>query len=290
MSIINIGMKIIDAVYVFRMKETQELAWHERYHSHKENQYELHYFLEGKGTFLNNKTQCTIKAGQLYITPPRIYHSISHDNLQIPISYYAVLFELSSKDTELEELLKSKRLSTEEPIPIETKHRFFFEELKEKSHSDVRARNCSAKYKFLSFLYDLADNTSSYSTNPSSQRHIEKSLEIMQKSLFNQLTLGDLCKELELSEEYFIRLFKKYLKTTPMKYFTRLKIETSTALLCNSNKTIKEVAWRLGFANQFHFTKTFKKYTTLSPRAYRTFYKNAPASLPNLEIKKEILE
>lgn len=275
-------MTIQEIVYVFRMKTKQELVWHERYHSHEPDEYELHYFLEGRGTFLNNNTRTRIRAGQLFISPPGIYHSINHDDLNYPITYYAALLKVDRNNEELMQLFRNVRLKQETAIQIGTRHRFFFEELKEKSLSKNRNRNRSAEHKLISFLYDLAENSTSYSSSDTSSRHIEKALEIMQKSIFNHFQLSDLCRELQLSEEYFIRLFKKHLNTTPMKYFTRLKIEAASALLCSSNKTVKEVSWQMGFANQFHFTKTFKKYTGETPVNYRNNFKNSPELLPQI--------
>ena len=267
-------MKIEDIVYVFRMKSEKELAWHERYHTHSENKFELHYFLEGKGTFLNNKTVNIIKSGQLFITPPGRFHSITHSDISQPISYYAILFDINDDDTNLLKLLNSKKLNKELATLIGSKHRFFFEELKEKYLSDNYNRNQSAKYKLISFLYDLTENSSTFSSINASRIHIEKALGIMQKSLFNRFQLCDLCQELDLSEEYFIRLFKKQLKITPMKYFLKLKIEASTGILSTSNKSIKEISDLLGFANQFHFARTFKKQTGKTPSEYRALNKS----------------
>lgn len=46
-------------------------------------------------------------------------------------------------------------------------------------------------------------------------------------------------------------------------------ITEAKSLLSNSDISIKEIAWRLGFAELPHFSNYFKRYTTISPAAYR---------------------
>ncbi|WIV12390.1 helix-turn-helix transcriptional regulator [Proteiniborus sp. MB09-C3] len=46
-------------------------------------------------------------------------------------------------------------------------------------------------------------------------------------------------------------------------------IEKSKYLLCNSDKSILDIAILMGFNSQSYFTTQFKKYTGLSPKEFR---------------------
>jgi transcriptional regulator GlxA family with amidase domain len=94
----------------------------------------------------------------------------------------------------------------------------------------------------------------------------------MQKNVFDKLTLEELAERLKLNKSYFIRLFSKKMNTTPMKYFTRLKIEAASSMLISTPLPIYTIAERLCFYSEFHFSKCFKQYKGLPPREYRTYY------------------
>ncbi len=47
-------------------------------------------------------------------------------------------------------------------------------------------------------------------------------------------------------------------------------------LLTNSSKTIKEIAFELGFENKDYFFTVFKKVTGTTPKSYRQFSREIP--------------
>jgi len=53
-------------------------------------------------------------------------------------------------------------------------------------------------------------------------------------------------------------------------------ISTAKSLLQNSNLPIKEITWKLGFAEVAHFSNYFKKHTSLSPIQYRKQLEERP--------------
>jgi len=61
-------MVIRDIVYEYRISTGKRMAWHSRYHAHGEGEYELHYFLEGAGSFLNHRARYQIHPEALFLT------------------------------------------------------------------------------------------------------------------------------------------------------------------------------------------------------------------------------
>ncbi|OQA00316.1 MAG: HTH-type transcriptional activator Btr [Planctomycetes bacterium ADurb.Bin401] len=72
-----------------------------------------------------------------------------------------------------------------------------------------------------------------------------------------------------LNIRYMSRLFKKHAGITPESYLMRLKLNKAANLLLISNLSVKSIAAELGFADQYHFSRTFKKFHGLSPVFYR---------------------
>ena len=54
-----------------------------------------------------------------------------------------------------------------------------------------------------------------------------------------------------------------------MQWITTFIISRAKGLLLQADLSVKEVAFRLGFPEQFSFRKYFKTYTGLSPTEFR---------------------
>ena len=263
-------MEFNDVVFVYQMKDKKEKKWHGRLHHHEPGEYEIHYFIQGTGKFLNNSNIYIINPGSFFITSPECDHSIITDDNYKPLSYYAVLIKLSSEDNEIERLITQEML-IKQNYDIGTNYRFFFEELKEKGLSHNSNLQKSASHQLISFLYTLVEERD-FHFNESGSVHIEKSLKIMQNNVTNDLTLEEITSRLNLSDSYFIRLFKRKMKITPMKYFTKLKIEAATYMLTDTGMAVYSIAEKLNFYSEFHFSRVFKQYTGFPPTVYRKNY------------------
>lgn len=261
-------MDIIDAVFVYQMRDPSELRWHGRTHTHGDREYEIHYFLGGDGEFVNGKTSYRITPGVLFVSVPHTVHAIkarAHD----PVTYYAILIQLDPKETSIADMLEEQERQS--PFHIGTNYRFFFEEVKEKGLSQSVNRRQSACHQICSLLYQIQEGTDGWG-NDAESRHLERALRIMQKNVMGSLTLTDLARELNLTDSYFIRLFSRRMHQTPMKYYMKLKIEAASALLTCTELSVKEIAAKLGFSSEFHFSKQFKLKTGLAPTYYRRNY------------------
>ncbi len=269
MYIIDI-MRIIDAVFVYQMKEEDEIKWHGRYHQHRAHLYEIHYFLQGAGSFLNGNTHYRLSPGTLFLTRPETRHSIQARDTHDPITYYAVLIEVAESDREFETLL-DEEIRTSGHYAIGTNRRFFFEEIREKGLSPKQNLQLSAVHQLISFLYQLSENDiTPYGKDDSI--HLEKAISYMQSNVMGSITLSDIAAHINLNESYFIRLFKRRVHNTPMKYYMKLKIEAAGAMLAETTLSVKEISAKLCFYSEFHFSRTFKAYTGLAPTNYRKSY------------------
>lgn len=257
-------MDIKDAVFVFQMHEAAELLWHQRFHSHGYNEVELHYFVGGDGTFINGNKRYSISSGSLFLTTAGTTHQIEA-SIRNPLTYYAILLECA----EHHELFN--RLEKKNPFHLGTGRRFFFEEIRDKALKEEQELRISAAHQILGLLYGLAAEKS----NPVQQKEniiIELALDYMQNHIFDKLTLSDIASHVKRDASYFVRLFKRWMNTTPMQYYANLRLEAARAFLANTNLSVKEVAAKLQYCSEFHFSKQFKQSTGLSPTAYRSRY------------------
>jgi transcriptional regulator GlxA family with amidase domain len=91
----------------------------------------------------------------------------------------------------------------------------------------------------------------------------------IQRHLHEPMPREMLAGLVHLSPSAFYRLFRDALGERPAAYISRLRLERAQQLLTSGDLGVQEVAHRSGFADAFHFSRTFKGRFGHSPLEYR---------------------
>ena len=93
---------------------------------------------------------------------------------------------------------------------------------------------------------------------------------------FNEdLSMQEMAENVGLSSTQFNLRFRQILRMSPTEYLQKLRIETAQRLLFRSDKNIASISSEIGFYDQSHFTKRFRKITGLTPLAYRKRFRQS---------------
>lgn len=91
-----------------------------------------------------------------------------------------------------------------------------------------------------------------------------------QANVSENITLQDLADEMGFSKVYMCRVFKKLKNTTPIDYFTHLKIQRAQQMIQSfPSMPLREISEALGFSDMYYFSKVFKRLTGVSPSELR---------------------
>lgn len=82
-------------------------------------------------------------------------------------------------------------------------------------------------------------------------------------------SISYLAKKLNVTSEYFCRLFKHELGMSPGQYLTDLRIQSAMYDLLNTDENLEKIAQKNGFSNANYFGKSFKKRVGKTPLQYR---------------------
>jgi AraC-like DNA-binding protein len=80
-----------------------------------------------------------------------------------------------------------------------------------------------------------------------------------------ELTLEQLIELSSWSRGYFMKVFREYTGETPMGYLRRLRINAAVELLNSGDRTVTEVAYRVGFNDPAYFSRAFTRYVGRPP-------------------------
>lgn len=88
-------------------------------------------------------------------------------------------------------------------------------------------------------------------------------------NLHNELSVSLLAARVNQHPDYFSRQFKIFTGERPVNYILGKRIERAQYLLATSRLAYSEIAVQTGFDTLSYFSKSFKKITGMSPRAYK---------------------
>lgn len=89
--------------------------------------------------------------------------------------------------------------------------------------------------------------------------------QFLEKHLREPLTLRDIARAVDRSEEHVARTFRQHHRRTIFAELLRLRTERARYLLLCSDLTMTAIAGECGFATPAHFSRTFRQQTGMSP-------------------------
>ena len=98
------------------------------------------------------------------------------------------------------------------------------------------------------------------------EKLVLRAVEYIQDQLGTDLTVSGIAQAVGMSPYHFTRLFKASTGRTPYQYVVDARVKKAKELLTTGKFTISEVAYHVGFADQGHLTRHFKRVFGLPPK------------------------
>lgn len=105
---------------------------------------------------------------------------------------------------------------------------------------------------------------------PAHDRRLTLALNYMEGHLQESLSVAQIAEQASLSEDYFRRLFRERMKTSPIKFLTMLRVKAAGRLLAEQpGLTARAAARQVGLADERYFAKVFRRHFGVTPGRYR---------------------
>lgn len=105
----------------------------------------------------------------------------------------------------------------------------------------------------------------------------------IRENIGREVSVAQLAKTVGMSQYYFSKLFKMSTGTTPHQYVMRQRVEKAQELLRDRGLGLAEIATRVGFETQSHFTSVFRHIVGITPKRYREGQPTPPIEMPQRE-------
>lgn len=252
--------------------------------------------LKGKGTYVDHKgvehsiepgsafIRSTEKEHKLYIDPTSEWHEyfialkhipldktdqkeFSNEMVEIPQGKLWLQYQTAPSDTEnlLKYLIDFPQDQSVFKYGLDEKKMQSFYKLvsllAEAKESDVHLLQES----YLSFIRSMC--VSNKLLPPQNNPLVIEILNTLNANIYSGESIPDLLAGIPASYSKIRRIFKQETGTSLGQYYLQLKMEEAISLLKN-NVSLKDIAAKLSYSDQFAFSSQFKKYTGVSPKNF----------------------
>lgn len=227
--------------------------------------------LEGDMEIVENGQSTIVSAGQLYIL-----HCGKDSLMQTGPSGYCYKIAVGFRGTLLFPLLVSSGLLEKNaygPVNVDAVYsriQTIERLLAEHDERDI-SKICAQSVELFIFL--RCNEAVDY------DRRMGEILLLMEANIPQKINIAKLAEAMKISLSTLNRMFRRHYGKSAERYWIDLKMQRAALHLTNSQLSIKEVAQRVGYTDQLHFSHCFKRFFGQSPLKYRKQYENNPSSL-----------
>lgn len=93
--------------------------------------------------------------------------------------------------------------------------------------------------------------------------------QMVDQNLSAHWTVSQYAAEIGVTRDHLQSAVRRVLSKSPKEYIHSLLMDRSISLLRNSELTVSEIAYRLGFSDAGYFNRFFKRHTGLAPGRFR---------------------
>lgn len=246
-----------------------------KYHYRKRytgiSEYVFIYCVDGKGYYEIDGKRFEVSHDQYFFLPAGIAHEYAAD-MKEPWSIYWIHFRGSLAQYYVPDTFSPMDIRPGNESRIHNRISLFEEIFRTLDHSFAME---NIRYAMVTFQHYLASlrylqQYRAATVDSDSQDVVSVITHYLEENIERHLTLKDICEYVGLSTSRLSCIFKQKIGYSPIDYFILMKTKKACELLDNTEMKINQISLKLGFNDQYYFSRQFSRIMGMSPTSYRT--------------------
>lgn len=210
----------------------------------------------------------TIDLNDFRLRPDTVYFASPGQTIGVTAGtegadFYVITFD-ARRDGEPAEPVSFRR---EIPIYPEKQTGALCELLYNCSRSEGEAERFRGQSAFLELLYWTMKHIRLL-PDCDSKTALERTRAYIESHYNESLTIEQLARMAEISPKYYVDLFKKTYGISAIDYVTEVRVNCAKQLMMQSDARLRDIAHRVGYSDEFYFSRKFKQAVGVSPTVY----------------------
>lgn len=231
---------------------------------HFHNFFELHLIENGYITYEINGHVYHVDGGKMLVIPPKVLHRLV-DNSRDVVSYHLTFCFMDIPFDENGEVIFQEVNDS-----FITIIRLLEEKITDPMQNTVAVGGLAfSAISLLTVFQDAYGTKSTDENHIDVDRRLELAKQFIKDNVLNNPSAEDVAAYCNLSQKQLTRIFQSYENTTVKKYITIQRVEKMEELISRKDMTVKEIADKMSFNNEYYFNTFFKKYFGMTPGEYK---------------------
>lgn len=232
--------------------------------------YKLHYVHSGKGIFKTENAVYNVSEGDFFLICPNVlvsYNPAPNETW----NYSWVAFNGLNAEAYLNRVnlnINTPVLKCSEEDKIDACFQAIFDSAKYEKSMDLRS--LSSFYNLLSTIVESSNlDAVDKNLNNHQDAYIKQAIEFIETNYSRKISIEAVAAYVGINRKYLSKLFSDILNVSPQNYLVNFRLQKSCDLLTGTSLSITEISNSIGYNDPFLFSKIFKRYKGVSPKAYR---------------------
>jgi len=259
---------ITNNFYITDIGYDPKANFHHRTRKKGADEFILIYCTEGQGKLTIAGEQILVLPNRFYIVPKRTAHKYGADELN-PWSIYWMHFDGLIAQSIFDRYRSNN--NKYDIVPFDSGRIVQFNQIFQILDRDyVMPRLEYANILGLNFLTSFVFLEIDRLLKVSDRNDlVDGIVDFLTKNLDKSLKSDDIAKEFNYSSSYLFNLFKKSTGYSLIHFFNLKKSQKACEYLNYTDLSVKEISFKMGFEDPLYFSRLFKKYIGVSPKAYK---------------------
>ncbi|NOU92107.1 helix-turn-helix domain-containing protein [Paenibacillus sp. LMG 31456] len=238
---------------------------------------------------LYSKNKCKtskVLSGEFFLIPPECDYAIHNEAERaaplLIIRFHCLPFQHSSSQNR-------PHIRTQPLLLIEEFQLYSFRMPQVRSWiqdfmSDCGKGEPALVYQLQSHLYAMAAAFMTLVQKPKEleeglKGYVEQTRQYMLEQYHRDMDIEELARLSGSSSSRFYQAFRRHTGLSPNKFITKVRLDASLRLLANTREPIIDVAHSIGYADEYYFSRLFKKHMGMAPTEFAACAQKKVASL-----------
>ncbi len=242
-----------------------------RYGPHVRQHYLIHYIKKGNGIFRYKDKEIDLFENEMFLIYPNEVTYYEADDKK-PWEYYWFGFEGTCSEAFLTLMGFSREARK---VKFNLSARFSVDRvIKELSDRRVlrqsdRIYETAKLYEIFSWLIKNRESINNSELKNHSEPLLAAAVEYIRRSYMLDIKIEDIANHIGVDRTQLYRYFVKGMNTSPQKYLIDTRMQEACRLLKSTEYKIKQIAYSVGYPDEYLFSKMFKRRFMISPMKYR---------------------